>query len=108
VGITADLFGAIRRAFFLFLETCFIIILRSLVKDFLTEVKIITTQNHQSAHKFKYGTSTSHESSESQLAQKDPIFPLRKKIRRYRTNVSTYPTDFYHGNFLFILISGDP
>jgi len=39
--------------------TCFII-LRS-VKHFLTEIKI-TTQNHQSAHKFKYGTSKSHES----------------------------------------------
>jgi len=32
----------------------------SLVEDFLTEDKI-TTQNHQSALKFKYGTSTSPE-----------------------------------------------
>jgi len=61
VGITADLFDTICTAFFLSLKfSFFIIILRSLVKDFLTEVKI-TTQKHQSAHKFKYGTSTSHE-----------------------------------------------
>jgi len=61
VGITADLFDAICIAGFLFLKfTCFIIILLSVEKDFLTEVKI-TTQNHQIAHKFKYGTSTTHE-----------------------------------------------
>jgi len=61
VGTTADLFDTICTAFFRSFEfTCFFIILRSLVKDFLTEVKI-PTQNHQSAHKFKYGTSTSPE-----------------------------------------------
>jgi len=43
VGTTADLFGTICRAFFLSLKfTCFIIILLSLVKGFLTEVKITT------------------------------------------------------------------
>jgi len=84
VGITADRFGAICRAFFLSLNfTCFMIISRSLVKGFLTKVKI-GTQNHQSAHKFKYGTSTTHESKASQLAQKDPpLLPLHKKIRHY-------------------------
>jgi len=50
VRVTADRFGTTYTAFFLSSKfTCFIIILRSLVKDFLTEVKI-TTQNHQSAH----------------------------------------------------------
>ena len=59
------------------------IISRSLVKGFLTKVKI-STQNHQSAHKFKYEASTSYESKASQLAQKDPpLFPLHKKIRHY-------------------------
>jgi len=68
VRITADLFGAICRAFFLSLKfACFMIISRSLVKGFLTMVKI-STQNHQNAHKFKYETSTSHESKASQLA----------------------------------------
>ena len=43
VGITADLFDTFCTAFFRFLKfTCFIIILRFLVKDFLTEVKITT------------------------------------------------------------------
>jgi len=56
---------------------------RSFIKGFLTKVKICT-QNHQSAHKFKYETSTSHESKASQLAQKDtPLFPQHKKIRYY-------------------------
>jgi len=59
------------------------IISRSLVKVFLTKVKI-GTQNHRSAHQFKYGTSTSHESKASQLAQKDPpLLALHKKIRHY-------------------------
>ena len=70
--------------FFLFLKfTCFVIISRSSVKGFRTKVKI-STQNHQRAHKLKYGTSTSHESKASQLAQNDPpLFPLHKKIRHY-------------------------
>jgi len=46
--------------------------LHSLVKDFLTELKI-TTQNRQSAHKFKYETSTSHERKASPLAQNDVV-----------------------------------
>jgi len=84
VGITVDIFGAICRAIFLSLKfTCFIIILRSLVKDFHTEVKI-KPLNHQLAHEFKYGTSTCHESKASQLAQKDlPLFPLHKNVRHY-------------------------
>jgi len=69
--------------------TCVIIIFPSLVKDFLSDVKI-TTQNHQSDHKFKYAPSTSHARLASQLAQKDPpLFPLHKKIRRHRTKMST-------------------
>ena len=84
LGITADLFGAICTTFFLSLKfTYFMIISRSLVKGFLTKVKI-STQNHQSAQKFKYEASTSHESKASQLTQKDPpLFPLHKKIRHY-------------------------
>jgi len=72
------------------------IILRSLLKDFLTKIKI-TTQNHQSAHKLKYETFTSHESKASQLAKKirryshctkhSPLFPLYEKISR-RTRLS--------------------
>jgi len=55
----------------------------SLVKGFLTKVEI-STQNHQSAYKFKYGTSTSHGSKASKRAQKDPpLFPLHRKIRHY-------------------------
>jgi len=75
---------------------------RSLVNGFLTKVKI-DTQNHQSAHKFKYGTSPTPESKASQLAQKDtvtptpqkdpPQFSLHEKIRRYCTRVSTLPGD---------------
>jgi len=48
--MTADLFGAICAAFFLsFKLTCLMIIMRSVVKDFLTKVKI-TSQNHQSEY----------------------------------------------------------
>jgi len=55
------------------------VISRSLVKGFLTKVKI-GTQYHQSAHKFKYGTSTAHESKASQLAQKDPPLFFTKRF----------------------------
>jgi len=59
------------------------IISRSFVKGFLTKVKT-GTQNHQSAHKFKYETATRHESKASQLALKDPpLFPLHETIRHY-------------------------
>jgi len=80
--MAVDLFDAISGASFLSLKiTCFIAIMRYLVKDFITKVNI-TTRNHQSAYQFKYETLTSHKSKASQLAQKvPPIFPLHKKIR---------------------------
>jgi len=72
VGITADLFGAICTARFFSLKfTCFMIISRSLVKGFLTKVKI-STQTHQSEQKFKYETPKSPKRKASQLTKKDP------------------------------------
>jgi len=58
------------------------IIMRSLVKDFLTKVKI-ETQNHQSAYKFKYETFTNHKNKASELVQ---------KIRRYSHGVKRLTT----------------
>jgi len=79
VGISADLFGAICIDFFLSLKfTFFNIILRSLVKYFLTKMKI-TTHDHKSAHKFKYGASTSYESGIATRAKRSAVIPTAQK-----------------------------
>ena len=79
------------------------IVSHCLVKGFLTKVKI-STQNHQIAHKFKYETSTSHESKASQLAQKDPpLFPLHKKIRHYSHFTKRFTVIAQGCRFSFVL-----
>jgi len=81
VGIPADLFGAIRTAFFLSLKcTCFIIILRSL----LTEVLSYRGQNYK-PKTIKALTSSNMERPQ---AMKDRLRNSRRKIRRYRTKMS--------------------